>query len=181
MLNSTLPPAYRTPAILPPSSIPTSSSEGAYIGLYSLIITLISLSGGKIADAKLNSYLQRLNADVNMPMDKTEAVLARMIKQGYLTRIRDTAGGEEIVEWMVGPRGKVEVGAAGVTGLVTAAYGDAAPADLHDRIASSLGRNAPKQEHASSDRGGERAEQPSARSNGRTRRAEQHGDDEDDD
>jgi hypothetical protein len=112
-----------------------------------MIISLISLAGGTLADAKLDRYLKRLNADVNMPMDKSELVLQKMIKQGYLIKIKDNVGGEEIVEWIVGPRGKVEVGVKGVQGLVTDAYGDSAPDDLAVRVKSSLGLDAPKKEN----------------------------------
>lgn len=46
-----------------------------------------------------------------------------MCKEGYLVRTRETEGGEEMVEYMVGPRGKIEVGEAGVAGLVRTVYG----------------------------------------------------------
>jgi melanoma-associated antigen len=106
-----------------------------------MIISLISLFGqdGRLSDAKLTNYLQRMNADVNMPMDKTEATLQKMIRQGYLVKIKENNNGDEIIDWMVGPRGKVEVGNKGVTGLVEEVYGDNAPDDLAERIRSSLG------------------------------------------
>jgi hypothetical protein len=106
-----------------------------------MIIALISLFGGdgKLSDAKLDQYLRRMNADVNMPMDTTEAMLQKMIKQGYLVKIKENSGNEETIDWMVGPRGKVEVGNKGVKGLVEEVYGEEAPDDLADRISSSLG------------------------------------------
>lgn len=139
ILSSVLPAEYRAPAILKPSNIPTSAAEASYTGIHTMIYSLIVLSGGKLPDAKLDRYLRRMNADVNMPMDKTELVLAKMIKQGYLVKIKDNIGGEEIIEWMAGPRGKIEVGDNGVQGLVIEAYGDSAPEDLVDRIKCSLG------------------------------------------
>jgi len=80
-----------------------------------------------------------MNADVNMPMDKTEATLQKMIKQGYLVKMKENNNGDEIIDWMVGPRGKVEVGNKGVKGLVEEVYGEDAPDDLAERIRSSLG------------------------------------------
>lgn len=74
-----------------------------------------------------------------MPMDKTEATLQKMIRQGYLVKIKENNNGDEIIDWMVGPRGKVEVGNKGVKGLVEEVYGDDAPDDLAERIRSSLG------------------------------------------
>lgn len=38
-------------------------------------------------------------------------------------------GGEEVIEYMVGPRGKMEVGAQGVAGLVRQVYGRPDPGD----------------------------------------------------
>lgn len=139
ILTSTLPPKFRTPAILAPSIIPTAATEAAFVGLYTLIIALITLSGGHLADAKLIRHLTRLNADVNFPMDKTEVMLQKMIKLGYLVRTKDSSGGDEVIEWSVGPRGKLEVGNKGITGLVMDLYGNERPDDLADRVKSSLG------------------------------------------
>lgn len=141
ILTSTLPPKYRIPSIIPPSMVPTASTEAAYTGLYTMIIALISLFGsdGRLSDAKLDKYLRRMNADVNMPMDKTEATLQRMIKQGYIVKVKENSGNDEIIDWMVGPRGKVEVGNKGVKELVQEVYGEDAPEDLADRIKTSLG------------------------------------------
>ncbi|KFZ05268.1 hypothetical protein V501_08515 [Pseudogymnoascus sp. VKM F-4519 (FW-2642)] len=139
ILKSTLPQKYNIPAIITPSHIPSASAESAYMGLYTLIVSIIMLNGGRISDEKLMRYLQRLNANVNTPVDTTELVFAKMQKQGYIVKIKDNANGTDITEWMVGPRGKVEVGAEGVKGLVETVYGDTAPDDLGVRLKASLG------------------------------------------
>ncbi|KAI9849427.1 MAG: hypothetical protein M1837_004046 [Sclerophora amabilis] len=125
ILTSLLPPKYRSdPTILPPPKVPTSHTEAEYVGLYTFIIALISLSGGAIAEAKLNRSLRRTNADQYTPIDRTERLLQRLCKEGYLVRLKDAGGsGEEVVEYMVGPRGKLEVGSEGVKGLVRTVYG----------------------------------------------------------
>jgi melanoma-associated antigen len=192
-LTSTLPSEYRTPAILTPSIAPTAAEESSYIALYTTIISLISLSGGTLADPKLERYLKRLNADVNMPHEvKTEAALQRMIKQGYLVKIKENTGGEETAEWMIGSRGKIEVGNQGVKGLVATVYGDAAPEDLADRVNSSLGLEVPEKAAArraegSAPAGGQDAAGESSRRGGeggrtlgRRRRLADDGDDDDD-
>lgn len=174
ILTSILPAPYRTPTILAPSIAPTASTEASYIALYTMIISLISLCGGTLADAKLDRYLKRMNADVNMPMDKTEAVLQKMIKQGYLVRIKENVSGEETVDWMVGPRGKVEVGNEGVRGLVTDVYGDTAPEDLSDRIKSSLGLDVVRgeqEEEQATEEAAENTRRNGGRPRGRPRRA----------
>ncbi|KAI9747500.1 MAG: hypothetical protein M1835_002064 [Candelina submexicana] len=138
ILTTTLPPTYRQPLVLQPSKIPTSPLESTLTGISSFIIALISLSGGSIAEAKLERYLRRANADQYTPLDKTDKVLARLMKEGYIVRLKDLSGGEEMVEYMVGPRGKVEVGDEGVGGLVRTVYGDGGE-DLEGRIQRSLG------------------------------------------
>lgn len=73
--------------------------------------------------------------------ETTPKMLARMTKDGYIVKTKEQIanGQEEITEWRVGPRGKVEVGNKGVKGLVEHVYGENAPEDLAKRIQSSLG------------------------------------------
>lgn len=140
ILTTTLPSAYRTPEIMPPSIIGSVEEEAAYTGLCTMVVSIIALSPGKsIPDSKLDHYLARLNANKNMPMDKTENVLKKMSNQGYITKVVDRSGDEETVDWVVGPRGKMEVGNRGVLGLVMEVYGDSAPDDLPERLSRSLG------------------------------------------
>lgn len=93
---------------------------------------------GSIIEAKLMSYLKRLNADENMPMDKTAIVMKKMINQGYLIRSVEKSDADETVTWHVGPRGKIEIGNKGVQGFVEEVYGNRAPEDLEQRIHKSL-------------------------------------------
>ncbi|ODM23423.1 hypothetical protein SI65_01012 [Aspergillus cristatus] len=126
ILNSTLPSQYRTPQILPPTKAPM---ESTYTGIYSFIIAVILLNGGALQESKLERYLKRTNADTYTPIDRTDKLLQRLCKEGYLIRNREMDGGEEIIEYMVGPRGKMEVGTQGVAGLVREVYGRAAESE----------------------------------------------------
>ena len=140
ILTTTLPQEYRSPGIIPPSIIGSSDEEAAYTGLCTMVVAIIALSPGKsIPDSKLDRYLARLNANKNMPMDKTENVLKKMSMQGYITKVVDRTGDEETVDWVVGPRGKVEIGNRAVLGLVKEVYGNSAPEDLEQRLTRSLG------------------------------------------
>jgi melanoma-associated antigen len=76
-----------------------------------------------LPEQKLDRYLKRVNADTYTPIDRTDRLIQRLCKDGYLTRNRDIDGGEEVTEYIVGPRGKIEVGEAGVAGLVREVYG----------------------------------------------------------
>ena len=146
VLRSILPFQYRDPEILPPVAAPTQVQEGTYTGLYSMLVALIMLGGGQIAQAKMERYLRRLGLEDRTPVpgsEKTEKLLKRLEKEGYIREIREKATqGEEDVSYIVGPRGKVEVGERGVEGLVKAAYGYPEGEDeeeLERRIARSLG------------------------------------------
>lgn len=74
--------------------------------------------------------------------EKTEKVLKRMEREQYIVKVRERdGGGEETVDYVVGPRGKVEVGERGVAGLVKRVYNkkDAEADELERRLVRSLG------------------------------------------
>lgn len=160
---------------------------------------MISLNGGSLAEQKLERYLARTNADYFTPIDKTDKFLQRLCREGYLVRNREMDGGEELVEYMVGPRGKVEVGTAGVAGLVREVYGrnidegDLTSAEkeekeeFENRLRRSLGILGVQQplegdEDARSNGVREDGERQRTRASRRTsRRAEEPEDDEDED
>ncbi|RDW93296.1 MAGE domain-containing protein [Aspergillus mulundensis] len=120
ILTSTLPSKYRKQDILRPTRGPAESS---YTGLYTFIIAVILLNGGTLPEQKLERYLSRMNADSYTPVDRTDRLLQRLCKEGYLIKSREMDGGDEVIDYMVGPRGKVEVGTRGVAGLVREVYG----------------------------------------------------------
>ena len=128
VLMNILPDPFRHPDILQPPAAPTVEEESKYSAVYTTLIGLISLSGGQLADAKMDRYLRRLQMEDNTPIEshsKTENLLKRLEKDGYVVKIKESTGtGEEDVYWTVGSRGKVEVGDEGVRGLVRAVYGD---------------------------------------------------------
>ncbi|CAF9930605.1 MAG: hypothetical protein HETSPECPRED_007667 [Heterodermia speciosa] len=144
VLISTLPQSYRTPAILTPSRIPTAVDEAAYTGLYTFIVGIISFSqGGMMAEGKLESALARVNADnYFLNGERTENILKRMERQGYIIKIRERdGGGEETVDYMVGPRGKAEIGERGVAAMARRVYAkkDAERDELERKLVRSLG------------------------------------------
>jgi melanoma-associated antigen len=124
ILISTLPPELKTnPAIMQPTRAPDARAESEYTALYTMILSLIMLNNSSLPDSKLERYLKRMNAEVQTPLGNKDKLLQRMIKDGYLERRRDTSSGEEVIEWVPGPRGKLEVGVSGVVGLVRSVYG----------------------------------------------------------
>jgi hypothetical protein len=141
---SIMPAAYRRQPIIVPSHVPLQSAEAGYIGFTTLVVGLVYLSAGqRISEGKLERYLKKCNAE-NLVLEgqSTEKVLRRMERDGYIVKIREReAGGEETVDWIVGPRGKVEIGERGVAELVKTVYGkrDVELEELEDRLEQSLG------------------------------------------
>ena len=144
ILTSTLKPRYRNAGVLQPPQIPSTAAEASYVGLTTFIIALIYLSPSQsISESRLEKHLRRMNADnYVLAGEKTEKVLKRMEKENYIIKVRERdGGGEESVEYVIGPRGKVEVGEKGVAGLVRSVYGkkDAEADELERRLVRSLG------------------------------------------
>lgn len=142
MVTSTLPSEYRVDrTVLPPTKAPSEKTEATYTALYTFIIAVILLNNGSLPEAKLERYLKRANADQWTPIMSTEKLLQKLTKESYLEKRRDTTAGEEIIEWVVGPRGKTEVGERGVQGIVRAVYGESGEDDdeLEEKLRRSLG------------------------------------------
>ncbi|KAI0153501.1 MAGE family-domain-containing protein [Pestalotiopsis sp. NC0098] len=140
ILVSTLPAAYKTATIITPSRVPSSSEEAEYIGFYTFAIALIALNGGELSNVKFFDYLGRMNADKNLPFDKTENVLLKLTRQGYLEKvIEKVEGDEDIVTWHVGTRGRVEVPSESIAAFVKEIWKTDIPGDLNKRINKSLG------------------------------------------
>ncbi|KFA77359.1 hypothetical protein S40288_04322 [Stachybotrys chartarum IBT 40288] len=142
ILSSTLPDAYRAAEIVGPSKIPSAEDEATYVAFYTMIVSLVWLNGGELSEQKLKRYLTRLNADQNVSTERTDAMLKRMERQGYVIRKaeRPPVGqdGEQVVSWHVGPRAKEEIGLDGVMGMTKEVYGEWNE-DLEKKIRSSLG------------------------------------------
>jgi hypothetical protein len=149
MLVSILPEPYRTSTTIGPSKVQSPDGEASYVGLYTTIIAIITLAGGELSDPRLRRYLARLNASENMPsltpnsqnaaVEKTDVMLSRMIKQGYLVKVTEAkvAGDEESTTWHVGPRGKTEVDNEAIASVVRIIYGR--PSDeLEKQLQTSL-------------------------------------------
>lgn len=128
MLISILPSEYRNPEIIQPPSAPTSADESKYTAIYTILVSLILLSGGSLNDAKMEQYLRRLGLEDNTPIqdcERTEKLMKRLEKDGYVIKIRESTGtGEDDIYWVVGPRGKVEVNEQSIRGLAATVYGD---------------------------------------------------------
>ncbi len=139
VLTSILPQKMRDVEIVGVNKAPSEMEEASYVGLYTFVIACIGLGNGSISNEKLLRNLRRLNAEENTPVDTTEALLAKMVRQGYVVKVKDNSAGEEMINWVIGPRGKIEVGEKGIAGMARAVYGDGAPEDLEQRLAVSLG------------------------------------------
>jgi len=48
----------------------------------------------------------------------TEQLLNKMVRQGYINKVKDMVTGEARYDYHLGPRGKMEVGKRGTTDLI---------------------------------------------------------------
>ncbi|KAF2160449.1 hypothetical protein M409DRAFT_70417 [Zasmidium cellare ATCC 36951] len=145
VLTSILPSNFRDPAIIQPLSAPTAVDESKYTAVYTVLVSMIRLSGGALPDAKMERSLQRLQMEDNTPVvdfEKTEKLMKRLEKDGYIVRIKESTGtGEDDVYWTVGPRGKVEIGDNGVRGLTKAVYGEQESETAEDELERKIDRS----------------------------------------
>lgn len=113
------------------------------MGFYTLLVALIYLNGGELSEQKLQRSLMRLNADRMLASERTEGVLKRLERQGYLIKRVDRPPvgyeGDQTITWHVGPRAKEEIGLDGVMGLVREVYGHPEDAAFDNKLRSSLG------------------------------------------
>ncbi|KAK2075149.1 hypothetical protein P8C59_009299 [Phyllachora maydis] len=151
ILCSVLDNRYRTPTIIGPAHVHSPDGEAAYTALYTTIISIIVLSDGELSDPRLRRYLTRLNAGESMPstnpsgrrnnaaVEKTDVVLARMQRQGYLTKVTEpkAAGDEDTTTWFVGPRGKTEVDNESIALYLRKVYGGSTE-ELEKQLQASL-------------------------------------------
>ncbi|RAR15972.1 zinc finger phd-type protein [Stemphylium lycopersici] len=105
-----------------------------------MVIALITISGGIMAEGKLDRALRRMNAEQSTPVGSKDKALAMMVKDGYIVRIKDASGaGDETVDYIVGPRGRVDVGRHGVARFLRAMHGEEEDeAELERRIQRTL-------------------------------------------
>lgn len=142
ILVRTLPKEYCMEEILGVSAQPTAEDEAAYVGLYTMVVALIYAAQDRLAESRLERYLSRMFIDKNTPIGTTSNVMKRMERDGYIVRTRDTSSGEEIIEFVVGPRAKVEVDRDSVARLMESMYGGAdVPEDFYKRLERTLGKN----------------------------------------
>src|SRR3569833_194304 len=139
ILCTRIPKPYRSAAIVAPSKFISDEDEAAYMGVYGMTVALICLNGGTLSDAKLRRYLRRLNAADNMPGDKTDNILQKMIKHGYIVKTVDRRpdADDESTTWSIGSRGKLELSPEAVAGIVREVYGEVTD-DLENKIRISL-------------------------------------------
>ncbi|KAI6369987.1 hypothetical protein MCOR25_004330 [Pyricularia grisea] len=140
ILVTTLPEDYRTAAIVAPSKVPTAEKEAAYVGLYSMIVTIIQLNRGELSDPKLKRYLQRLNAETNTPVEKTDLLLQRLIRQNYIVKTveRNPQNDDDAITWRVGPRAKQELTDESMASIVRDVYGEAYDQELEAKLQASF-------------------------------------------
>lgn len=139
ILISTLPEGYKVrQELLVPTRAPDQDTEATYTAICNIIVALLYLhtpSGHEdydatepISDTRLLRHLQRLGLREFAPTgpdgsENIDKLFAKLERQGYVEKRKDNSTGEELVEWVVGPRGKREIGREGAARFVRAMYG----------------------------------------------------------
>ena len=66
----------------------------------------------------LNRIARQLKIDENTPLMTMDQLLNKMVRQGYIDKVKDMVTGEARYDYHLGPRGKLEVGKRGTTDLI---------------------------------------------------------------
>ncbi|CUS07578.1 unnamed protein product [Tuber aestivum] len=135
VLTTTLPEKFREPEIIQPFGV----KEQAYVGLATMIVSLIYLNGRSIAETKLDRYLRRMNADRDTAAGETEKALQSMIRHGYISKQKDDNANDGTFDYVLGPRGKIEIGTDGVLSMIKTVYGVNVPEDVEKRMMRNVG------------------------------------------
>lgn len=113
------------------------------MGFVTFVLALIYLSPMQtLSETRLEKHLKRVNAEEYVLLERTDQVVKRMVREGYIVKVKEREnGGEETVDYVPGPRGKVEVGEVGVAGMARRVYGkkDQEREELERRLVRSLG------------------------------------------
>lgn len=181
-LVTTLPLGYRDALIIP-------APDPVYASLYTLVISMIVLSGGTLDETQFSRFMRRAHAEEDTPLGTTEKLLQRMNKDGYIVKAKDTSGGEERFEYMVGPLGKVEVDKHAIANTIRKIWGACDEDELEQKIEKTLslggegGRVARVNGNATNGHvnGAAEASGTQRRSSGRRRPVEQDEEEEDED
>jgi melanoma-associated antigen len=121
VLVTVLPNRYRIPSILCPPETPANKLDKQFTAVCTIAVSLIYLSGGLISENRLDHILfQKMNISNTLAAQ----TMQRMIKDGYITKITDNSSGQESIEYIVGPRGKIQIGEQGVKGFVSGVWGE---------------------------------------------------------
>ncbi|KAG0135845.1 MAGE family-domain-containing protein [Tuber indicum] len=135
VLTTILPEKFREPEIVQPFGV----KEQAYVGLTTMIVSLIYLNGRSITETKLDRYLRRMNADRSTAAGETERVLQSMIRHGYISKQKDDNANDGTFDYVLGPRGKVEIGTDGVLSMIKTVYATNVPEDVEKRMMRNIG------------------------------------------
>ncbi|KAE9972143.1 hypothetical protein EG328_005157 [Venturia inaequalis] len=131
-LVTTLPLEYRDALIIP-------APDPVYTSLYTLVISMIVLSGGTIDETQVMRFMRRAHAEEDTPLGTTDKILQRMHKDGYIAKTKETVSGEESIEFVVGPLGKVEVDKHAIANNIRKIWGACDEEELERKIEKTLG------------------------------------------
>ncbi|KAF3206331.1 hypothetical protein TWF106_000716 [Orbilia oligospora] len=175
-LVSILPDQYRLPILMSPQ-LP---DDQTILGIGSAIVTLVYLSGRSVGEKVLLRHLRKFGVEDRIPVEgnrengKMENIMGKLIREGYLVKLKDEVvpGQEQTYTYVVGPRGKLEVGREGATRFVKKIY-EGVDGEVDEAFERKINRALGKEEGQNGGKGGgeevEEAGGSGRRNEGRTR------------
>ncbi|EPS44275.1 hypothetical protein H072_1736 [Dactylellina haptotyla CBS 200.50] len=164
-LVSTLPDKYRLPLL----HAPLLPDDQTILGIGSTIVAMVYLSNRAISEETLKRHLRKFNVEDRIPVEgnrengKMENIMAKLIREGYLVKLKDEVipGQEQTYTYVVGPRGKLELGRQGVTEFVRRVY-EGCDGEVDEgferRVNRAIGKDDGKEEKAQGGDNGEEEE-----------------------
>ncbi|KAF3922826.1 hypothetical protein ABW21_db0205328 [Orbilia brochopaga] len=157
-LVSILPEKFRIPNLLAPQ-LP---DDQTVLGLGSVILTLVYLSNRSLQENTLKRHLRKFGIDERIAVEgnretgRVENILAKLVKDGYLVKLRDEVipGQEQTFTYVIGPRGKLEMGREGVMAYVKRIY-EGADGEVEDTLERKINRAIGKEDAEEKKQGGE--------------------------
>ncbi|KAK6331138.1 hypothetical protein TWF696_003207 [Orbilia brochopaga] len=142
-LVSVLPEKFRIPALLA-SQLP---DDQTVLGIGSAIVAIVYLSNRSIGENLLKRHLRKFGIDDRIAVEgnretgRVENILAKLVKDGYLVKLRDEVvpGQEQTFTYVIGPRGKLEMGREGVLAYVRRVY-EGADGEVEENLERKVNR-----------------------------------------
>ncbi|KAF3937084.1 hypothetical protein ABW19_dt0207197 [Dactylella cylindrospora] len=121
-----LPEKYRIPIV----HAPVLPDDRTVLGIGMIIVAIVYLSSRSLSENTLRRHLRKFGIEDRIPVEgnretgSMENIMGKLIREGYLVKLKDEVvlGQEQTFTYVIGPRGKLEMGREGVHNIVAKIY-----------------------------------------------------------